>query len=39
MKWAQYEATTGKRIKTILEEKNDKWVRTRISIILHPRKK
>ena len=26
MKWAKYDATTGKRINTIFEETNDKWV-------------
>ena len=38
MKWAQYEATTGKRIKTILEEKNDKWVEPEYPLYFIPGK-
>ena len=26
LKWAQYDAKSGKRLKTLFEEKNEKWV-------------
>ncbi len=36
--WAQYDAKTGERIKTIFEEKNDKWVEPEYPLYFIPKK-
>ena len=38
VKWAQYDVNTGKRIKTIFEEKNDKWVEPEYPLYFIPEK-
>lgn len=38
LKWAQYDATSGKRIKTLFEEKNKKWVEPEYPLYFLPNK-